>query len=68
MCLAIPGKVESISGDSSEVNFSGLKRTVSLKLLPGVKTGDYVLVHAGFAIQTVDKHAAKKTLKLFKGL
>ena len=68
MCLAIPGRVKSISGDSSEVIFSGLKRKVSTKLLPGVKVGDFVLVHAGFAIQTVDKNAAKETLKLLKSL
>ncbi|MEK7376600.1 MAG: HypC/HybG/HupF family hydrogenase formation chaperone [Candidatus Margulisiibacteriota bacterium] len=68
MCLAIPGRVKSISGDISEVIFSGLKRKVSLKLLPGVKVGDFVLVHAGFAIQTIDKNAAKETLKLLKSL
>ncbi len=68
MCLAIPGKVNSISGERADIDFSGISRSIVISLVPGVKTGDYVLVHAGFAIQILDKNEAKETLKLFEEL
>lgn len=68
MCLALPGRIKSISGASADVDFSGIKRKVSLLLVPSAKKDDYVIVHAGFAIQVLDKNDAKKTIKLFKGL
>ncbi|HAF95199.1 MAG TPA: HypC/HybG/HupF family hydrogenase formation chaperone, partial [Elusimicrobia bacterium] len=49
-----------------EVDFSGVKRSVSLDLVPAAKKDDYVLVHAGFAIQLLDSQDALETLKLFK--
>jgi len=66
MCLAIPGKIKSIKDNIAVVDFSGLKREVGLHLIPDAKVGGYVLVHAGFAIQTLDKKEAKIRLKLFK--
>ena len=48
------------------VEVSGVTRQVSLMLLPGAKVGEYVLIHAGFAIQTVDEEEAKRTLELFE--
>ena len=68
MCLALPGKVKSISAGSAEVDFSGIKRKISTALVPKVKKGDYVIVHAGFAIQILDKKNAKETIKLFEEL
>ena len=68
MCLAIPGIVKSIEGKKAEVDFSGVTRNIGIVLVPGVKTGDFVIVHAGFAIQILDKDAAKETLKLFDEL
>ncbi len=65
MCLSIPGDIVSIEGDSAEVNFSGIKRRVSLMLCPDVQAGDYVLVHVGFAIQKLDKEYAQETIRLF---
>lgn len=67
MCLAIPGKIKSINEDKvATVNFDGIERTASMDMLPNAKVGDYVLVHAGFAIEIVDKKEAEKTLNLLK--
>lgn len=65
MCLAIPGEVMRIEGTKGEVNFLGACRLVNLSLVPEVKAGDYVLVHAGCAIQIVPPLEAQETLKLF---
>lgn len=55
MCLAFPAKVLAIEGDLATVDRSGVKRAASLMLLPEAKVGDYVLIHAGFAMQVVDE-------------
>lgn len=65
MCLAIPGKIESIRGDDSltrlgKINFGGVIKEASLAYLPEVKIGDYVIVHVGFALSKVDEDEAKK--------
>lgn len=59
MCLAFPAKVLEIDGDLATVERSGVKRSASLMLLPEAKVGDYVLVHAGFAMQVVDEQEVK---------
>jgi hydrogenase expression/formation protein HypC len=64
MCLAIPMRVKEIKGDFAEVETGRLKRTVNIQMLPHIRAGDYVIVHAGFAIQKVDPQKAKETLKL----
>jgi hydrogenase expression/formation protein HypC len=66
MCLAVPAKIVAIKGNTAEVEMSGVMRTVGLDLTPEAKLNDYVLVHAGFAIQIVDQEEALKTLELFK--
>jgi len=63
MCLAIPGKVLKIEDQTATVDFGGARREVRLDLLTNVHKGDYVLVHAGYAIQTVDEKAALEILK-----
>ena len=63
MCLAVPAKVKSIDKTSAIVDFGGATRKISLGILSGVKKGDYVLVHAGFAIGKVKKSEAEDTLK-----
>ncbi|MFH1620418.1 MAG: HypC/HybG/HupF family hydrogenase formation chaperone [bacterium] len=68
MCLAIPGKIEKTGETSAKVSFSGVLREVSLALVPDAKKGDYVLVHAGFAIQVLDEKEAAETLRLFEEL
>ena len=68
MCLAVPAKVKSIDKNTAIVDFGGATRKVSLGILNGVKKGDYVLIHAGFAIGAVEKSEAEDTLKVLKEL
>lgn len=66
MCLAIPGLVtELLENDMAQVNVGGAKHVVSLSLVDGVKLGDYVIVHVGYALSKIDPEEAKKTLALF---
>jgi len=66
MCLSIPGRVISIDGDSAEVDFMGVKKSVGTMLLEDVKVGDYVLVHSGFAIEKISSEEAEETIKLWE--
>ncbi|NOX20313.1 MAG: HypC/HybG/HupF family hydrogenase formation chaperone [Nitrospirae bacterium] len=67
MCLAIPSKIININGFNAVVDVMGARREVSLMLLPEeAREGDYVLVHAGFAIQKIDEEAAKDSLNLLR--
>jgi len=68
MCLSIPMKVSKLEGDFAEVESARLLRKVNIQMLPGIKVGDFVLVHAGFAIQKVDPQRAKETLKLVEDM
>lgn len=65
MCLAIPGKVIERSSAHGKVDFGGVVRDVDLSLVDA-PVGTYVIVHAGFAIQTVDEAEARETLALFR--
>ena len=64
MCLAVPAKVISITGQMAQVELGGLTRQANIMLVPGLRLGDYVLLHAGFAIQTQDEADAQETLEL----
>jgi hydrogenase expression/formation protein HypC len=64
MCLAIPMKVKQIKGGFAEAGAGRIVRTINIQMLPGIKAGDYVIVHAGFAIQKIEPRRAKETLKL----
>jgi hydrogenase expression/formation protein HypC len=65
MCLAIPAKVVTCKGDKAQVDFGeGVLREVNVTLV-GAKVGDYVLVHAGYAIQILDEKEALETLSLW---
>jgi hydrogenase expression/formation protein HypC len=67
MCLAIPSKIIRIKNSSATIDVYGAQRDVSLILLEeDVNVGDYVLVHAGFAIQKIQEDIANETLGLFK--
>ena len=68
MCLAIPMKVVSIDGDECFVEAGGLKRKANLALIKDVKPGDYILLHAGFAIEKLKPEEARKTLKILREL
>ena len=65
MCLAFPAKVVDIKDLLATVELSGVTRQASLMLLPEAKLGDYVLVHAGFAMQIVDKQQVDEMLEIF---
>jgi len=65
MCLAVPAEVKSIDGQTATVDYGGVTRTANVSLVEA-KVGDYVIVHAGYAIQVIDKEEAEKTLELFR--
>lgn len=64
MCLAVPMKVVQIDGEFGIAELGGLKRKVNLQLLPQIKLGDYIIVHAGFGIEKLDTKEAEKTLRI----
>jgi len=66
MCLAIPMKVTEINGKRAVVGAGGLKYEASIELLSDVRIGDYVIIHAGFAIQKLDEKEAQETLSIFE--
>ncbi|ACC97945.1 (NiFe) hydrogenase maturation protein [Elusimicrobium minutum Pei191] len=66
MCIAAPGKIIKINGENAEVDFGGVSRLVNASLKPEVKKGQYVLVHAGFIMEILDKSDAKERLGLLK--
>ena len=65
MCLAYPAEVVEIKDMLATVELEGVRRKVSLMLLPETKLGDYVLVHAGFAMQTVDRRTVEEMMSTF---
>lgn len=68
MCVAIPMRVQSIDGETARVELAGTSRDISIVLVPGVRPGDYVIVHAGFAIETVDDGIARQTIAYFRSM
>jgi len=72
MCLAVPGRIESLEERDgttmSVVNFGGVRKEVCLEYIPGARVGEYVVVHVGFAIQRLDEESARSTLAEFEHL
>jgi hydrogenase expression/formation protein HypC len=66
MCLSIPAKVKKIEGDMAEVSVGGTLYKASLQMLDNVQTGDYILLHTGFAIQKLSPEEAEESLKVFE--
>ena len=66
MCLAIPVKLIKKNGIKGVVESGGVKINADLRLLDDIKVGDYIILHAGFAIQKLDEKDAKETLELFR--
>ena len=66
MCVAIPVKVLEIKGSRGLIEIGGLNKEIELYLTPDIQVGDYVLLHAGFAIQRIDEGEAKETLRLLE--
>jgi hydrogenase expression/formation protein HypC len=65
MCLGVPARVIEIENNIAKVDFGGATRSINISLVD-VKVGDYVIVHAGYAIQVLDKKSAEETLQLFR--
>lgn len=69
MCLAIPARVvERLEGDQATVDLGGIRKTISLALVPEAQVGDYVIIHVGHAIGLLDPEEAERTLALFAEL
>ncbi len=66
MCLAIPSKIIKIENNVALIDVDGVQREASLLLLDEVQVGDYVIVHAGFAINKINEEHALESLKLLK--
>jgi hydrogenase expression/formation protein HypC len=66
MCLAIPSRITKIENEMAVIDVDGVQRQASLLLLEDARVGDYVIVHAGFAIQKLDEAAARETLELLR--
>jgi hydrogenase expression/formation protein HypC len=72
MCLAVPGRVVSVTErhgtTMADVDFGGVRKEVCLAYIPDVEVGEYVIVHVGFAIQRLDEQSAQETLASFAQL
>ena len=66
MCLAVPLRLVSVNGTDAVGEVGGIQREVSIMMTPDVKVGDYVIVHAGFAIQVLDQQEAEENLELLR--
>ena len=66
MCLAVPMQVSEILDGTAICEVDGVRREASLMMIDGVAVGDYVLIHAGFAIEKIDPVEAEKTLDIFR--
>ncbi len=66
MCLAVPAKVLEVMGEEARVEVSGNVTRISIILTPGLRRGDYVLLHAGYALEKIDVKEAEETLKLLE--
>ena len=68
MCLGIPGKIEELKDTMATVSFGTVKRLIDIRLVENAAVGDYVLVHAGFAIHKISEREALETLELIRQL
>lgn len=65
MCLSIPVKIESLQGDEATVSINGTLYKAGIQMIEAPEVGEYVLLHAGFAIQKIDEKDARETLELY---
>lgn len=66
MCLAVPTKIVRIDGEEADAEIGGVVRRISLAFTPKARVGDYVLMHAGFAISQLDEESARESLRLLE--
>ncbi len=64
MCLAIPGKITSINGETADVDFGGVTKQTNVSMVDA-NVGDWVVIHAGFAIEVMDEEDAQETIRLW---
>jgi len=65
MCLGVTARVVKIDGKKADVEFDGVIQTISIAMTPEVKIGEYVMLHAGFAISIIDQQQAEETIEIF---
>lgn len=68
MCLAVPGKVIRIENTNAVVDVLGVTRSIAVDLIRDLQVGDYLMVHAGYAIEKIDEEEAVRTLELYREL
>jgi hydrogenase expression/formation protein HypC len=66
MCLAVPAKILKIEDNLALVDMAGVRRQADVRMVSNVRVGEYVLIHAGFAIEKIGQKEAKETLKLLR--
>jgi len=66
MCLAIPMEIKQINGNEAVAEAGGIRKNVRLDLIEGAETGDYILIHTGYAIEKLDPEEAMETLEIIK--
>jgi len=66
MCLAYPGRIVSLNGDRATADFDGIEKEANVSLVKDVKVNDFIMVHAGFAIQKMDKEEAGEVFRLYE--
>lgn len=66
MCYAIPGKIIMITKDNATIDYGGVTKVANIALVENPKIGDYVLVHAGFAIEILNKKNAEESIRIIK--
>ena len=68
MCLAIPAKIVSVDGNYAVADFDGIQKKIVIALKPNTKVGEYVIVHAGYAIESIDEQRAMESLEIWHDL
>lgn len=68
MCIAVPAMIEEINGSEAVVNYGGVKLKTNITFIENPAVGDYVLIHAGCAVEKLDKEEAEETLEIFREL
>ena len=66
MCYAIPAKIIEINGEEAKVDYGGVIKKINISLIDDPIEGDYILIHAGFAIEKLDKKSAEESLEIIK--
>lgn len=66
MCYAIPAKILEMNGDMAKVDYGGILKEVNISLVDDLEVGDYILIHAGFGMEKLDKEAAKDSLEIIR--